>query len=53
MFDSVRETKKEMEVERERGQGRGMEGERGGRKACLTLICHVISDKTENANGCR
>lgn len=51
MFDSVGETKKEKEVKREsrsKGGWRQRE-EAAGEKP----YCHVISDKTENANGCR
>lgn len=43
MFDSIGETEKEVEVEikgREEGVGET-------NTTCLTLICHIISDKTE------
>lgn len=58
MFDSIRGAKEgDGGEEGEEGQKEGWREwereRRENRKARLTLMCHVIRDKGENANGCR
>lgn len=42
-----------MEAKRDRRDRRKDGGSGRGRGGSLTLMCHVIRDKGENANGCR